>query len=40
MYCLDRHLTSESPAMTYEEYKKLNDEVAKDYVDILNELTQ
>ncbi|MDC3029924.1 AAA family ATPase [Flavobacteriales bacterium] len=27
-------LTSESPAMTYEEYKKLNDEVAKDYVDI------
>ena len=27
-------LTSESPAMTYEEYKKLNDEVAIDYVDI------
>ena len=27
-------LKSESPAMTYEEYKKLNDEVAKDYVDI------
>ena len=27
-------LTSESPAMTYEEYKKLYDEVAKDYSDI------
>ena len=27
-------LTSESPAMTYEEYKKLYDEVAKDYTDI------
>ena len=27
-------LTSESPAMTYEEYKKLYDEVAKDYADI------
>ena len=27
-------LTSETPAMTYEEYKKLYDEVAKDYVDI------
>ena len=26
-------LTSESPAMTYEEYKKLYDEVAKDYSD-------
>ena len=27
-------LTSESPAMAYEEYKKLYDEVAKDYADI------
>ena len=27
-------LTSETPAMTYEEYKKLYDEVAKDYADI------
>ena len=27
-------LTSESPAITYEEYKKLYDEVAKDYLDI------
>ena len=27
-------LTSELPAMTYEEYKKLYDEVAKDYADI------
>jgi ATP-dependent exoDNAse (exonuclease V) alpha subunit len=27
-------LTSESPAMTYEEYKKLYNEVAKDYADI------
>ena len=27
-------LTSESPAMTYEEYKKLYDEVAKDYADV------
>ncbi|MFL2569668.1 MAG: ATP-dependent RecD-like DNA helicase [Flavobacteriales bacterium] len=27
-------LTSESPAMTYEEYKKLYDEVTKDYADI------
>ena len=27
-------LTSETPAMTYEEYKKLYDEVAKDYIDI------
>ena len=27
-------LTSETPAMTYDEYKKLYDEVAKDYVDI------
>ncbi len=27
-------LTSVTPAMTYEEYKKLNDEVAKDYADI------
>ena len=27
-------LSSESPAMTYEEYKKLYDEVAKDYSDI------
>ena len=27
-------LTSETPAMTYEEYKKLFDEVAKDYADI------
>ena len=27
-------LTSESPAMTYDEYKKLYDEVAKDYTDI------
>lgn len=27
-------LTSESPAMTYEQYKKFYDEVAKDYTDI------
>ena len=27
-------LTSETPSMTYDEYKKLYDEVAKDYVDI------
>ena len=27
-------LTSETPAMTYDEYKKLYDEVAKDYADI------
>lgn len=27
-------LTSESPAMTYEQYKKFYDEVAKDYIDI------